>query len=84
MLSNTCDARRIGRLLGYTMPILVIIMVRESICNSLKKSADTQLRSSASSISGYTRYYKEVIRLELFIFLESLKDYRKSKSFGKV
>ena len=68
MLSNTCDARRIGRLLGYTMPILVIIMVRESICNSLKKSAD------ASSISGYTRYYKEVIRLELFIFLESLKD----------
>ena len=68
MLSNTCDARRIGRLLGYTMLILVIIMVRESICNSLKKSDD------ASSISGYTRYYKEVIRLELFIFLESLKD----------
>ena len=75
MLSNTCDARRIGRLLGYTMPILVIIMVREGIYNSLKKSAD------ASSISGY---YKEVIRLELFIFLESLKDYRRSKSFVKV
>ena len=36
MLSNTCDARRIGRLLGYTPHILVIIMVREGICNSLK------------------------------------------------
>ena len=36
MLSNTCDARRIGRLLGYTTHILVIIMVREGICNSLK------------------------------------------------
>ena len=44
MLSNTCDARRrfavsqlrVGRLLGYTMRILVIIMVRELLLDSLK------------------------------------------------
>ena len=36
MLSNTCDARRIDRLLGYTTHILVIIMVREILLLSLK------------------------------------------------
>ena len=39
--------------------------------------------TSAKDISGYTRYYKEVIKLELFIFLESLKVLGKSKSFIK-
>ena len=36
MISNTCDARRIGRLLGYTKHILVIIMVRETSVILLK------------------------------------------------
>ena len=39
--------------------------------------------TSAKDISGYTRYYKEVIKLDLFIFLESLKVLGKFKSFGK-
>ena len=89
MLSNTWDANRICRLLGYTRYILVIRMVRE-ITYFLLKLAD------ASSIPRYTRYYKEVIKLELFIFLESLKvlkslkvlenckSFEKSKSFVKV
>jgi len=36
MLSNTWDANRICRLLGYTKHILVIIMVREIHLCSLK------------------------------------------------
>ena len=36
MLSNTWDANRICRLLGYTMYILVIRMVREIYLVSLK------------------------------------------------
>ena len=39
--------------------------------------------TTAKDISGYTMYYKEVIKLELFIFLESLKVLWKSKSFEK-
>jgi hypothetical protein len=44
---------------------------------------------AASSIPRYTRYYKELYKLDLFIFLESLKVLEnlkvleKSKSFGK-
>ena len=36
MLSNTWDANRICRLSGYTKHILVIRMVRETKCSSLK------------------------------------------------
>ena len=52
MLSNTCDARRIGRLLGYTKHILVIRMVRESICNSLKSRP---MRRASQDIQGITK-----------------------------
>ena len=79
MLSNTWDANRICRLLGYTKHILVIRMVREIHLCSLKVGGC----EAASSIPRYTMYYKEVIKLELFIFLESLKVLGKSKSFGK-
>ena len=57
MLSNTCDARRIRRLLGYTKHILVIRMVREIPYFLLKVGRS----EAASSIPRYTRYYKEVI-----------------------
>ena len=40
--------------------------------------------TNVKDISGYTMYYKEVIKLELFIFLESLKVLWKFKSFVKV
>ena len=69
MLSNTWDSNLICRLLGYTMYILVIIMVRER----LYKCGSIYYITTAKDISGYTMYYKEVIKLELFIFLESLK-----------
>ena len=40
--------------------------------------------TTAKDISGYTMYYKEVIKLVLFIFLESLKVLENCKSFVKV
>ena len=69
MLSNTWGAKRICRFIGYTKHILVIRMVRELHLCSLKVGRC----EAASSIPRYTKYYKEFIKLELFIFLESLK-----------
>jgi hypothetical protein len=43
----------------------------------------TKKLADAISIPRYTGYYKEVIKVR-FIFLESLKVFRKSKSFEKV
>ena len=80
MLSNTCDARRICRLLGYTKHILVIRMVREGYY----KYVSIYHITTAKDISGYTMYYKEVIKLELFIFFRKSKSFEKSKSFVKV
>ena len=79
MLSNTWDANRLCRFLGYTRHILVIRMVREITYFLLKVGRS----EAASSIPRYTRYYKEVIKLYLFIFLESLKVLGKFKSFIK-
>ena len=71
MLSNTWDARRICRLLGYTRHILVIRMVREL------KYKDTirmilYISSHLLSISRMSMdiqcITKRVIKLELFIF----------------
>ena len=72
MISNTCDARRIGRLLGYTKHILVIIMVRETSVILLKIGRCVE----------HLRIYKVLQRgykVRIIYFLESLKYYRKSK-----
>ena len=71
MLSISRDANRIGRLLGYTMRILVITMVRESICNSLKVGRCVE----------HLRIYKVLQRgykVRIIYF------FRKFKSFVKV
>ena len=39
--------------------------------------------TTAKDISGYTMYYKEVIKLELFIFFRKSKSFEKFKSFEK-
>ena len=71
MISNTCDARRIGRLLGYTKHILVIIMVRERSVILLKIGRCVE----------HLRIYKVLQRGYIswnYLF------FRKSKSFVKV
>ena len=71
MLSNTWDARRICRLLGYTKHILVIRMIRElkykDTTHMLLYITSQLLRISRSSrdIQCIT---KRVIKLGLFIF----------------
>ena len=71
MLSNTCDARRICRLLGYTRHILVIRMVRE-----LKYKDTTRMilyitsAKHISNVEGYTMYYKEGYKVRIFYFYD--------------
>ena len=80
MLSNTCDARRICRLLGYTKHIRVIIMVRE---RDYKDNISVILYITSQLLRIYNvlqRGYKVII----IYFLESLKVFRKFKSFRKV
>ena len=67
MLSNTWDARRICRLLGYTEHILVIRMVREGIRKLLKS---WQMRLASRDIQGIT---KKLQSYNYLFFLESLK-----------
>ena len=62
MLSNTWDANRICRLLGYTRHILVIRMVIEISYIHLKS---WQMRRASQDIQGIT---KRLYKLELFIF----------------
>ena len=69
MLSNTCDARRICRLLGYTKHIRVIIMVRE---RDYKDNISVILYITSQLLRIYNvlqRGYKVII----IYFLESLK-----------
>ena len=82
MLSNTCDARRICRLLGYTRHILVIIMVRErdykdNIIEILYITS--QLLRISQDIQGIT---KKLYKLDLFF--RKFKSFEKSKSFIKI
>ena len=71
MLSNTWDANRICRLLGYTKHILVIIMVRETKRILLKVGRCVEHPKIYKVLQ---RSYK--VRIIYF--------FRKSKSFGKV
>ena len=71
MLSNTCDARRICRLLGYTKHILVIRMVRETKCSSLKVGRCVE----------HPKIYKVLQRSYKVRFIYF---FEKSKSFVKV
>ncbi len=76
MLSNTWDANRICRLLGYTRHILVIRMVREIHLDSLKVGRCVE----------HPKIYKVLQRsykVRIIYFLESLKVLGKSKSFEK-
>ena len=66
MLSNTCDANRICRFLGYTKHILVIRMVREIYLVSLKVGRCVE----------HPKIYKVLQRgykVRFIYFLESLK-----------
>ena len=58
-------------------------MVRELVLGSLNVGRYAMLlhcyEVAVFSIPRYTRYYKEVIKLELFIFLESLKVFESLK-----
>ena len=66
MLSNTCDARRICRLLCYTKHILVIRMVREIYLVSFKVGRCVE----------HPKIYKVLQRgykVRFIYFLESLK-----------
>jgi hypothetical protein len=71
MLSNTWDANRICRLLGYTKHILVIRMVREITYFLLKVGRCVEHPEIYNVLQ---RSYK--VRIIYF--------FRKSKSFGKV
>jgi len=79
MLSNTCDARRICRLLGYTRYILVIIMVRERDYKdniSVILYITSPLLMISQDIQCIT---KKLYKLDLF--LRKFKSFEKSKSF---
>ena len=71
MLSNTWDANRICRFLGYTKHILVIIMVREITLFLLKVGRCVE----------HPKIYKVLQRGYKVIFIYF---FRKSKSFEKV
>ena len=82
MLSNTCDARRICRLLGYTRYILVIIMVRERDYKdniSMILYITSPLLMISQDIQCIT---KKLYKLDLF--LRKFKSFEKSKSFIKI
>jgi hypothetical protein len=79
MLSNTWDARRICRFLGYIRYILVIRMVREYYY----KDGSIYHITYAKHITGYTMYYKEV-KVRIIYFLRKFKSFGKFKSFVKV
>ena len=71
MLSNTWDANRICRLLGYTRHILVIRMVREITYIHLKVSRCVEHPKIYKVLQGGNKV--------IFIYF-----FRKSKSFVKV
>ena len=75
MISNTCDARR--RFATSYRPTFRLYKAyscyhngKRNICNSLK-NRPIRSREAASSISGYTRHYKEVIKLVYLFFRKS-------------
>ena len=77
MLSNTCDARRIYRLLGYTKHILVIRMVREIYLVSLKVGRCVE----------HPKIYKVLQRsykVRIIYFFGKPKSFGKSKSFREL
>ena len=76
MLSNTWDANRICRLLGYTRYILVIRMVREIHLDSLKVGRCVE----------HPKIYKVLQRgykVGIIYFFRKSKSFEKFKSFGK-
>ena len=76
MLSNTCDARRICRLLCYTKHILVIRMVREIYLVSFKVGRCVE----------HPKIYKVLQRgykVGIIYFFRKSKSFEKFKSFGK-